>query len=231
MDKLAELIAYIEVSVRRYLEVSEKIWTYEGPPDSRYPHALLTAGPHSNGYVDVGNLLKQNPQTRENISRFMLEVLSEVWQGHFTRVVGADTSSTALAHEIASIYGVDYIRMVKTTTGDQVWNPGNKPLTDEDLILQVEDLITTGESSLKVRETIRAQHPGRHIQFVPFLPVVVDRSDPDNRVTMIDDSKVLPLLKLNIKTFQPDNCDYCRAGSEAIRPRESNNWNRLTRKI
>src|SRR3989344_6873954 len=100
----------IEGRVRRYLQTAEKIWTYEGPPDSRYPHARLTTCLCSNGFVDVGTLLKHENyyQTRMNISQFMLEALHEVWKGHFTKVVGAATSSTMLAKTVADISLTDH---------------------------------------------------------------------------------------------------------------------------
>ena len=228
---MSEQTKFNKYRVRRYLETAERIWTYEGPPNPNYPHALLTTGLHSNGFVDVGTFLKNENylQARINIANFILEALSEVWKSGFMHVVGAATSSTMLAKTIADISLTDHVKMIKTDK-DQIWDPTNKPLIKGGIILQVEDLITTGESSLKVRNAIRAQYPKQDIQFVPFLPVVVDRSDPDNRITTIENSRVLPLLKLDIQTFQPDDCPYCVVGSEAIRPREGNNWNRLTRK-
>lgn len=216
--------------VRRYLETAEKIWTYEGTPHIHYPHALLTRGFHSNGFVDVGTLLRDFPQTRNNIAGFIFERLSHVWNKTITRVVGAATSSTLLAKAIADIGQIDHITMIKTHDEKQVWDFKNKPLTDGERILHIEDLITTGESSLRVRKGIREEYPGLKIEFIPFLPVVVDRSDPENRVTTIEESQVLPLLKLDIKTFKPEDCPYCKVGSQALRPREGNNWEKLTRK-
>ena len=224
----------IEERVQRYLETAERIWTYEGPPDSNHPHACLTTGLHSNGFVDVGNLLKDYNQTRENIARFTLEALREVYQVEFTAVVGAASSSTLLTRDVAHFSNAYHIKMLKMATSEQVWSHEiNRPLTKDDLILQVEDLITTAKSALDVRNAIRSQHPGVNLRFTPFLLVVVDRSNPDNRITMVEESTVLPLLKIDIKTFDPatEICPYCAVGSEAIRPREGNNWYRLRRLI
>ena len=225
----------IEERVQRYLETAERIWTYEGPPNSDHPHACLTTGLHSNGFVDVGNLLKDYNQTRENIARFILEALHEVHQVEFTAVVGAASSSTLLTRDVAHFSNTYHIKMLKMATSkEQVWSSEiNRPLTKDDVILQVEDLITTAKSALDVRNAIRSQHPGVNLRFASFLPVVVDRSNPDNRITMVEESTVLPLLKIDIKTFDPTTeiCPYCAVGSEAIRPREGNNWSRLTRKI
>jgi len=222
----------IEQRVLRYLKTAEKIWLYEGPPDPRYPHALLTRGLHSNGYVDVGNLLKDYNQTRENIARFVLEALQEKYQMPFTAVVGAANYSNLLTRDIAHFSNTYHIKMMKMATSKrQVWSPVNRPLTNDDLILQAEDLIITAKSALDVRSAIRAQHPGINLKFAPFLPVVVDRSNPDNRITMIEESAVLPLLRIDIKTFDLATCPYCAVGSEPIEPHEGDNWYRLKREI
>ena len=185
-------------------------------------------------YVDVGSLLKNNPVERVMLAGLLLFVLRQRYSGSFTRVVGADTSSTALAKDVAKIAVVDHIRMVKTPAGDgsnqQVWHPDNKPLEDGDVILHIEELVTTSSSAKLVRGGIDLANPGAKYGFVPFLPVIVDRSDPNNRLTSVGESVVLPLLQLDMQSYAAEDCPYCKVGSEAIKPKEGDNWSRLTAK-
>jgi len=219
--------------VRQRLDAAGVFWMYEGDPRRDAPHALLTSNKHSNGYVDVGKVLKEQPETRKTFARFILDLVGT----NFDWVVGADTSSTALAKDIAKLAGAGHIRMVKTEDKNgnkrQVWSPENASLHSYDLILHIEELITTSFSAFQVREGIRRTYPIGPGSFFPYLPVVVERSDPDNRVVRVEDSIVLPLLQLNIRNFEPNprTCPYCAVGSEAIKPKESDNWARLTGKV
>jgi len=169
-------------------------------------------------------------------AEMILVILRDVWLGRINRVVGADTSSTDLAGDIARIVRARHIRMKKTEDEKgkrQVWDDNNEPLRPRELILHIEELITTSSSALQVREGIRLANPGVAVNFVSFLPVVVERSDPDNRITMIEGSEVLPLLQLSIRNYDsdPEHCPYCRVGSEALKPKEGNNWAKLTEKV
>jgi len=219
--------------IRRMLEGADAIWTYEGPPRPEAPHALFTSGRHSDGYADVGKFLKDHQLERVLIANFLLEALYQVWNDKFTRVVGADTSSTALAADVAEISAVHHIRMVKTDDGKdkrQVWHPDNPPLLESDITLHVEELITTTLSAIHVRTGIEEANPGISINHVPFLPVVVERSNPDDRVKKVSGSIILPLLQLEIRNYHPSYCPYCLAGSEAIKPKVEDNWKKLTGK-
>lgn len=225
-----------ERAVRRLLELANVFWLYEGPPRKEAPHALLTSGLHSDGYVDVGRALKDHPETRVALAEMMLGAFFSCTLLHgFNWVVGADTSSTALAEEIARLAQVGHIKMVKTEDERgkrQVWDPENLPLQNGQRVLHIEELITTASSALQVREGIRLANPGVEFVFAPFLPVVVERSNPDNRVTEVDGSEILSLLQLNIRNYQPgpETCPYCAVGSEALKPKHGDNWKRLTGK-
>lgn len=214
------------------LREANACWFYPGSPRKHIPHALLTSGKHSDGFVDVGQVLKENPQTRMDFAESILAALRQIWDGSFDRVVGADTSSTALAQDIARIAGVSHIRMLKTEDKRQLWDEENDSLTHGDGILHIEELITTSFSALAVRKGIR-EATGISVSFVPYLPVVVEGSDPENRVLQVEESRVLPLLQLSIRNYDPNpsSCPYCAVGSEALKPKEGNNWAILTSQL
>lgn len=221
--------------IQKLLEGANAFWLYPGTPRRDVPHALLTSGKHSDGYVNVGQVLKDQPETRTVFADLIFAALLQVWIGKIDRVVGADTSSTDLARDVARIARAGHIRMVKTEDDQgkrQIWGDSNDPLRDGESILHIEELITTSSSALQVREGIRVANPGLAINFVPFLPVAVERSDPDNRITVVENSKILPLLQLCIRNYDPDpdHCPYCKVGSEALKPKQGGNWLKLTGK-
>ncbi|MDP3244161.1 MAG: hypothetical protein Q8M83_00700 [bacterium] len=237
----SSLAREIARKVQATLEEAGVFWLYPGKPRKEAPHALLTSGLHSDGYVNVGQVLKDRPEIRGVFASAIIEALLpnvtiQAVQWSSTRVVGADTSSTDLAEAVALLTGAIHTKMIKTEDERgkrQVWHPDNLSLRDGDVVLHLEELITTSSSALQVREGIRLANPGVKFSFSPFLPVVVERSDPDNRVIQVEDSKVLPLLQLAIRNFKPgpETCPYCAAGSEALKPKHGDNWAKLTGKI
>jgi orotate phosphoribosyltransferase len=222
--------------VAHILKLAKALWTYQGEPCKEKPHALLASGNHSNGFVMVGAVIKEHPSLCALFAHSL--ALSVVRYNpaiplNVNWVVGADTSSTALAGDVARFFNAFHLKMKKTEKAGekaiQVWSPENK----ESSIflpgqgLQVEELITTAHSALQVREGMDKVAPA-HFNFGKVLATIVNRSDPRSPVEMIGDSKVISLLRLEISNFEPHQCPYCAAGSEAIAPKKEDNWQRLT---
>jgi hypothetical protein len=218
--------------IMRCLKGADAFWLYDGEPRAEKPHVKLTSGKHSDGYVNVGGAIKDFLGLRHSFAMSLVTKLRQRWNRDITRVVGAGTSSTFLAGDIANVLRVEHVLMKKYEDGEskkQVWVPGNRPLEEDDMILHIEELLTTSFSALAVRAGIRRCNPSPTVHFVPFLPVVVERSNPDDRVTVVEDSEVLPLLQLDIRNYDPDSCPYCKAGSEVVEnPKQ--NWSKLTGK-
>ncbi len=221
--------------VRQRLEEAGALWIYDGDPRRDAPHALLTSGLHSNGFANVGQILKEQPGVRRKFAEYIVDIATSLECGKFHRVVGADTSSTDLAKEVALLLGILPIVMVKTEDEygkkGQAWHPENLPLREGEIILHLEELITTASSAKQVRKGIRRAMLKEPV-FASILPAIVERSDPDNRIVQLEDSVIVPLLRLDIRNFPPgeNSCPYCAAGSEAIRPKHEDNWFRLTGK-
>jgi len=226
--------------VTHILKLAEAFWVYQGDPCKEKPHALLHSGNHSNGFVNVGDVIKKNPPICELFAHSLaLLVLrsNNVFPLNIGWVTGADTSSTALAGYVAKFFDAQHVKMKKVTIEGkniQAWSQENTTsvanLSSSSWGLQVEELITTAQSAIEVRVGIRLEAQSAPITFSSFLPTIVDRSDPDNPVKTIGNSTIISLLRLPIKNFAPGpgTCPYCAAGSEAIRPKEGENWKRLT---
>jgi hypothetical protein len=224
--------------VAHILKLAKALWTYQGDPCKEKPHALLASGNHSNGFVNVGGVIKEHASIRALFAHSLAlsavrfapsSALNVCW------VVGADTSLTALAGDVARFFNVPHIKMKKLMVDEkstQIWSPENgEELLELPLFgLQVEELITTSHSALEVRKGIRDKMTGRYPNFSKILPTIVNRSDPRKPVEVIEGSRIVSLLRIPIRNFDPgpETCPYCAAGSEAIKPKDGDNWKRLT---
>ncbi len=223
------------------LRAADAFWVYDGLPRAGRPHALLHSGKHSNGFIDVGSVLKNYPNIRKVFAHSLSMIVVQnniLTPMPINWVVGADTSSTLLAEDVAEFLNVKHIKMKKIDDGKekkQIWDKTNPDVgTFHSIGLQVEELITTAASALEVRGGMNeaAEKIKRKFIFNRIIPVIVNRSDPNNKVTKIGNSLIRPLLSLGINNYEPDECPYCKADSEAIKPKlkETDNWARLTAK-
>lgn len=214
------------------LDLRDALWMHEGEPRASQPHALLASLQHSDGYINLGSVLKEYRGFRRVLADNLIRSLAQV--GYDTddinAVVGSDTSATGLAGDVAEQLGVYHIVMRKTPDGKQVLVPDQK-IPPNLVILQVEELITTLKSSRAVREGI-----GRNCDYAPYLPVVIDRSFP--RQERLGGSLILSLFRYEIRNYNPGtdqlidqstSCPFCAAGSKAIAPKA--NWERLLGRV
>jgi orotate phosphoribosyltransferase len=214
------------------LIATDAVWIYDGELRKEAPHALLTSGKHSDGFVDVSCVIKRYPDFRLILAHTLLSRLHEVYELEGNEyVVGADTSSTDLAFDVADLAGLIHLRMQKVDDGKekkQIWHPENAIFSGYTEILQVEELVTTATSALAVRLGIRQANPDHQVFYSPYLLTIVNRSDPSEPVDSVEESEVLSLVRLEIRNFEPDNCPYCTVGSVAIPPKKDNNWAIIT---
>ena len=93
----------------------------------------------------------------------------------------------------------------------------------EDRVLVVEDTITTGGSTKKTIEGIKAAGVDDS-RILPYIVSLVNRSGKVD----LDGRKIRALLTLDIHAWTPADCPLCKIGSQAIRPK--GNWQVLTKR-
>lgn len=220
---------------RHLLEIGEFLWEFPGEPSAERPHALLTSGKHSNLFINVGDPLKRHVGFRALCAHALWLSIREFLPSEVRYcVIGTATSATDLAATLAwfmntSGFPARSVPLEKYDLGDgtsgQWWIEGEH-LEDDEAVVRVEELITTADSARKANEAILQAYP--YAEFFPRMPVLVDRaSEP---ITSVDGlTTVVTAYRFEgAGTWAADECPYCRAGSEAIRPREGDNWARLT---
>jgi hypothetical protein len=90
----------------------------------------------------------------------------------------------------------------------------------------VNELMTTGSgSTLQCKQGVQKHNPYQ-VSFLPFVLVLVKRSEDS---VLADGTEVRAVFNFNIGNWKPEECPYCLAGGEAIKPKASSlNWRKLT---
>ena len=197
-------------------------WMHSGNPAQ--PHAELSGGDCSDGFIDVLRVL-----CHTNLCRIMALTLHQLlvdkfqmFGGHWPQidwVVGSDHAGAMLAHDVATLLNAKFDFTEKGPDHTQNWK--RFTIGPEETVLQVEELVTTTTTLQDVRNGLHAAH-GYPIRFYPAALTLVNRS----RATAIDDTMILSFANFDIKKWPPEDCPLCKAGSKRVRLKQ--NWDELT---
>jgi orotate phosphoribosyltransferase len=166
-------------------------------------HFILSSGLHSDRYIQCA-LVLQYPRVAEQLCTELGPKLGEL--GAKT-VVAPALGGVIVAHEMARALGLRAI-FTERKDGQMTLRRGFR-LEQGEPVLVVEDVITTGKST---RETIDCvEEAGGKVVGVGAL---VDRSGG----SVSFDFPKASLVTLDVKTWNPDDCPLCKAGTPAVKP-------------
>lgn len=170
-------------------------------------HFLLTSGKHSNKYMQCAKIF-QHP----DISAELSKGLAEKYDGYdIDIVIGPAVGGIILAYEVARQLEVRAL-FAERENGKMTLRRGFE-IKAGSRVLVVEDVITTGGSVKEVIDLVRAV--GGEVVGVAS---VVDRSGGK----ALFDVPFKSAMKIEIDTYEPEECPMCKAGSEAIKPGSRN---------
>jgi len=207
----------------KLLEICEAIWTYQGNPGE--PHALLTFGKHSDGYINLSAVL-QFPNLCEILAKSLIEKLKKA--GIDLKRVDAVASSSyaaiTLGQEVARQLKAMFVFTEKEQK-EQKWS-GRFKLPKKARLLQVEEIISTLSTTRKVKEAILAQNP--NVNFLEkegktIVATVVHR--PEKLPKTYSDYHVIALIEKEIHVWEPNECPLCKKGSQVLKAKP--NWERF----
>lgn len=211
-----------EPEVRHIVQAYDAFWLHPGNPQR--PHVELASKRCSNGYINLRPVLR-NSNLCHLFGRQLDLLIRNANVGRVDIVVGSYRAAIGLAHSVSIWLGCkfDFTRKEITPDGQtiQVWDSDQRIGTDE-LVLHVEELVTTTETARKVREGIARAHEWP-IRYAPVIPVAVHRSNSAN----MDGSRFLQLAHYDIADWAREECPLCAQGSERLQPKEGGNWARL----
>ena len=207
--------------IDRY-EQNGALWIHDGNP--KRPHALLTSGKHSDGFFNSELIMEDSALLAEACSNLLqrLEIGERVVLSKIDRVVGPAMGAITMAHELA--------RQISEGTGHRCLRAYTEKfekimvfqrtiIKPTELVLLVEDVLTTGGSVGITSAAVAATHG----YILPFVAVLVNRSG----LTHVDEKKIIALIDRPMPMWAADDCPLCKKGSEAIRPKGTENWKRL----
>lgn len=205
-----------EPEFRHIFEVCDALWLHSR--DSKAPHAELTSGKCSDGFVDTLRALRF-----ANICQIMgyqaARKLRQDYGGRLDWVVGSDHAGVAFSHSVAIALNTQHDFTEKGPEKQQLWK--RFTIQPDEVVLQAEELMTTSGTMLAVRRGIREGN-AYPVTFAPVVLVLVHRSD----IYEIEGTPVVNFVHYDIQVWDPEHCPLCAAGSKRLRPKT--NWAELT---
>ncbi len=204
--------------LREFTE-AEGLWTFDERGDRRRPHALLTSGLHSDGFVN-GTRITERPDLLERVVAAHRAALLVAGEARPDWVFGSAFGAITLAHEVARALGcrAGFTEPDPSVPGALVLKRFSPDAGDTALV--VEDVVTTGGSSQKTIAALEAAG----VKVLPRVFALVDRSGGG----ALAPRAIVAAARVSPRTWKPEECPLCRQGSEAVRPKA--NWARLTGK-
>ena len=178
-------------------------------------HFRLTSGLHSTGYLQSA-LVLQHPQHAEVLGRALGDRVRDLRP---TVVLSPALGGVVIGQEVARALGVRAI-FVERQDGELTLRRGFV-IADNDRVLVVEDVLTTGGSTRETMQVARAA--GGHV--VGAASIVnrsghpSTRSDDRARSWQVDlGVPLVSLLDVDLPIFEPDRCPLCAQGLPVIKP-------------
>jgi orotate phosphoribosyltransferase len=166
-------------------------------------HFLLSSGLHSPRYVQCARLL-ESPGRAEIAGRLVADLTRE-WA--VDTVVGPALGGVIIAHEVARALNTRCL-FTERVGGQMALRRGFELRSSERVII-VEDVITTGKSSLEVRDVL----VGLGANVVGYA-CILNRSGQAE----LGGKPLSGLVDLELPTWSPDSCPLCSTGDMAVKP-------------
>jgi orotate phosphoribosyltransferase len=163
-------------------------------------HFLLSSGRHSGRYVQCAKLLQYPEKAKE-----VIRVTAEKIDVEFDIVIGPAMGGIIPAYILGDILNKKNI-FSERVDNKMTLRRGFEIKKGEKLLI-MEDVITTGKSSLEVKRLV--EEMGGEV--VGFGCIV-------NRGLADFDLPIFEAVKFEFETYDSENCPLCTNGSEPIKP-------------
>lgn len=171
-------------------------------------HFILSSGLHSDTYLQCARVL-MNPKRADRLCRALAEkVMQALGSTSIDLVVAPAMGGVIVGYEMGRQLNVDTI-FCERENGEFTLRRGFR-IPDGANILLVEDVVTTGKSSLETVECIKA-HGGK----VVAEASLIDRSGGESKKMPFP---LISLLTLDVQTFNEQNVPPHLADIPAVKP-------------
>ena len=166
-------------------------------------HFRLTSGLHSSGYLQCA-LVLQHPAHAEVLGRAIADRTRSLRP---TAVLSPALGGVVIGHEVGRAHGVRAL-FAERQDGELTLRRGFV-IAENDRVLVVEDVLTTGGSTRETMQVARASG-GQ----VVGAASIVNRSG--GRAEF--DVPFASLLDIDLPTYEPDKCPLCAQGLPVVKP-------------
>ena len=169
-------------------------------------HFVLSSGLHSDTYLQCARVLIDT-QRAEKLCAALADKVRAANLGNIDVVVAPAMGGVIVGYELARQLGVPSI-FCERENGEFTLRRGFD-LTNGARVLMVEDVVTTGKSSVEAMECVKA-HGGEVIGEASL----VNRSGKESPLPV----PYVPLIAVDVKTYAPDALPEHLQGTQAMKP-------------
>jgi orotate phosphoribosyltransferase len=164
-------------------------------------HFLLSSGRHSNRYCQCAKLL-QYPDRASKVLSVVAEKLKDT---PVDIVVGPAMGGIIVAYELGRQLGVPAI-FTEREEGKMALRRGFEVHSGQRVLI-TEDVVTTGKSSLETIEVLK-----QYGVDIVGIACIANRSTRDIGYPVFD------AVKLDIESWEPENCPLCKERIPFVKP-------------
>jgi len=171
-------------------------------------HFRLTSGLHSSEYLQCA-LVLAHPRHAETLGRALAEGVARLaGERKIETVVSPAMGGLIIGHEVARALGARHIFTERDADRKMVLRRGFTLRAGETAVV-IEDVVTTGGSSLEVVELLKAAGAD-----VLAAGSIIDRSGG----TVDLGIPRAALETLHVVAYKPEECPLCQAGEPVVKP-------------
>ena len=200
----------------------DAVWFFDHSGDPKAPHAELTSGRCSDGYINSAPVLA-DPRMATLLAAELIQRLASRSIGEVTWVVGSAYAAITFSYEVARQLGVRHGFVEKDPKNSKMMLWQRLTIPRNALVLRCEELITTLGTTREVQTAVAAGN-AESVFFHPVIATAVWRpallADPAGE-------NIVALIRRSIQSWKPEECPLCRQGSPRYRPKS--HWKELTR--
>jgi hypothetical protein len=214
-------IALNDQLIEHLLTVAGALWRHEhdGLTDEELrvlkhlkPHAGLSAGGCSTGYLDSVKALKYTP-LQMLIAQEHVRRIRTVYKGPIHWVVGSDHAAATYSSFVALCLEAKHDFTEKALVGDQerqLWR--RHSIAEGEVVLQCEELSTTGSTPKRVARGVQ-ESCDFPVNWAPLYAFAINRIGSSEYLG----KPIVSVSTFNMQTWaSPDVCPLCNSGSKRI---------------